>query len=190
MQDVYNSNRVRRLHNFGSQHGHLANSRSRALVSLLLDTAQHEYIKGAATLAKSAMLYAPDYFNARVLLVVNGRNYSDQVLRQAQVVGWTLKWVDPIKPPHLASTSESKDMFARLHLWNMVEYSQVYLMHYRVATCLNTDMRRPCVQHKENPFAHGHLLNRAKHLVWFASSCKARLHNCILCVALQACDYF
>lgn len=76
-------------------------------------------------LAKSALHYAPDYFSARVLLVLNGRKYSSRVLQQAQSAGWILKWVDPITPPHPSKFPRFVDQFAKLHLWNMVEYKQV-----------------------------------------------------------------
>lgn len=116
----------RRLQSLGL-HYHAPGSRARprALVSLLLDNEQHQYIKGATVLAKSVLQYAPDYFNARLLFLLKGRNYAPEVLQQAQHAGWVLEWVSPIVPPHAPGSANTFDQFAKLHLWNLERFKQV-----------------------------------------------------------------
>lgn len=71
------------------------------------------------------MRHAPGYFDTRLLLLLQGRQYQESVLEQARVAGWKLQWVDPIIPPHPSSFARFRDQFVKLHLWNLEEYHQV-----------------------------------------------------------------
>lgn len=103
-----------------------AQPRRRALVSLLVDTAQHgPYIEGASALFKSSLRHAPGYFSEWLLLVLNGRSYEPAVLQQARAAGWRLRWVDPVVPPHPSSFPRFRDQFAKLHLFGLDEFSEV-----------------------------------------------------------------
>lgn len=97
----------------------------RALVSFLVDTAQQKYIQGATVLAKSSLRHAPGYFDARLLMVLNGRVYEESVLEQARLAGWRLKWVDPVSPPHAFEVPKSRDQFVKLRLWSLTDFDQV-----------------------------------------------------------------
>lgn len=115
------------LHGVANETYHNAPNRS-ALVSLLLDTAASSYIHGGRVLLKSALRHAPGYFSAMELLVLKGRPYDPFLLEEARAAGWTLRWVDPIMPPHPSKFARFRDQFAKLHLWALEEYTEVVYM--------------------------------------------------------------
>jgi hypothetical protein len=65
------------------------------------------------------------YFSAMDLLLLSGRTYPPNVLELARQAGWTLRWVQPIDPPHPSDFARFRDQFVKLHLWTMEEYAEV-----------------------------------------------------------------
>ena len=98
------------------------------LASLFLDKNQHEYIQGVEMLAKSALYHATDFFDDHILLLLEGREYRDEVLHRAVRAGWRLLRVPVITPPHPSTVDRWQDTFAKLHLLNLTLCDEVVYM--------------------------------------------------------------
>lgn len=112
----------RKLINFDEKHG------IRCLASLLLDRSQDVYIQGAEMLAKSALFHATAYFDEHVMLLLEGREYREDVLDRAVRAGWRLLRVPAITPPHPSTYDRFRDQFAKLHLLNLARCDEVVYM--------------------------------------------------------------
>jgi hypothetical protein len=100
----------------------------RALVSLLTDASQAEYIKGANALLRSARRHADVYFDDYILIIMSNRTYDPSVLELARVAGWRVRSLTPITPPHPSTFERFRDQFIKLHVWNLTDYDEVVYM--------------------------------------------------------------
>lgn len=100
----------------------------RALVSILTDLSQNDYVKGAWALSKSHERHAKDYFHSKVMLVLEGRNYTEDILRQVREAGWHLRWVKPILPLKPTEWPPYRDLFTKFHIWNLTDFDRAVYM--------------------------------------------------------------
>eukprot|EP00197_Chlamydomonas_leiostraca_P012012 CAMPEP_0202860986 /NCGR_PEP_ID=MMETSP1391-20130828/2531_1 /ASSEMBLY_ACC=CAM_ASM_000867 /TAXON_ID=1034604 /ORGANISM="Chlamydomonas leiostraca, Strain SAG 11-49" /LENGTH=407 /DNA_ID=CAMNT_0049540285 /DNA_START=446 /DNA_END=1669 /DNA_ORIENTATION=- len=95
---------------------------------MLTDDHQQMYVRGASALLKSARRHGMYYFDEFIVLLLSGREYDSDVVDKLIMVGWQIRYVDPIIPPMPSSFPRFKDQFTKLHAWNMTEYSQLIYM--------------------------------------------------------------